>query len=122
VVTVTRSAESGQVRGGPGGVVVVGTVVLGIAWVALADAETLGGAWSLPLVGGLLDGADASGTPCGRSFAVPRTDGVSPPPNSAPIAQTNNTAPTPSPVMASARRRRYTDGESGPLGSFTCGN
>jgi hypothetical protein len=86
---------------------------------ALADA-------SWPLLGGLdggLDGAvETGGTPFGRTFAAPRTSGVPLPSSSAPIAHTNNTAPTPSPAMASMRRRRYTDGESGPLGSFTSGN
>jgi hypothetical protein len=130
---VTRSAESAQSFGGPAGVVVVVTVVLGAGDPDVcrvgdaladgdADADALLDVRRLPLAGGLLGGEDASGTPCGRTFAAPRTDGVALPPSNAPIAQTNNTAPTPSPAMAIARRRRYTDGESGPLGSFTSGN
>jgi hypothetical protein len=105
-------------------VVVTGAVVV-LGAVADADAEPDGlpGTWSLPLAGGLLDGTEeVSGTPPGRMFAAPRTAGVSPPPSSAPTAQMNNSAPTPNPAMATTRRRRYTDGESGPVGSFTCGN
>jgi hypothetical protein len=92
---------------------------------ALAEAALLDPlvSRSLPVGGGLLDGtAEASGTPSARTFAAPFTEGTSLPPSKAPMAQTNNTAPTAEPAMATMRRRRYTDVGSGPLGSFTCGN
>ncbi|HEX5405064.1 MAG TPA: hypothetical protein VFX16_22500 [Pseudonocardiaceae bacterium] len=115
-------AESGQATG-MGWVVVVGA---GAVVDGLGDAELddgLPGGRRRPVAGGLLDGAtEASGTPSGLAFAALRTDGVSPPPSSAPTAQMNNSAPTPNPVMATTRRRRYTDGESGLVGSSTCGN
>jgi hypothetical protein len=115
-------AESGQAFGGPGEGVVVVVVGRGLADVlgdALGDASPslLGG-----LDGGFEGAVEAGGTPFGRTFAAPRTEGGPLPSSSAPIAHTNNTAPTPRPAMASMRRRRYTDGDSGPLGSFTSGN
>jgi hypothetical protein len=124
-VTVTRIAESGQACGGAGvvGVGRVVVVVLGAALDELGDGEfvELPRTRTRPVAGGLEDGAAlvASGTPS----EAPRTDGtVSLPPSSAPIAQTKSTAPTAVPAMAMMRRRRYTDGGSGPLGSSTCGN
>jgi hypothetical protein len=75
---------------------------------------------SFPVAGGLLDGARvvANGTP----LAVPRTDGGVFPPSSAPMAHTNSSAPIAVPAAAVIRRRRYTDGDTVPLASSTCGN
>jgi hypothetical protein len=145
---VTLTAESGHATGAAGvvvvgavvvvvgavvvvaGVVVTGAPVVGTGdAVAFAEADTdaeLDGlpGWAIgPVAGGLLTCVVVSGgTPSGRTLAAPRTAGFSSPPSNAPTAQMNSNAPTPSPAMAMTRRRRYTDGESGPLGSFTCGN
>jgi hypothetical protein len=109
MVTVSRIIESGQACGGPGGGadVVVGVAVVVVAWsVGLADGELVALPWVaiMPVDGGLLAGARvvASGTPCD----APRIDGVSLPPRSAPTAQTNSSAPTAVPAVATTRRRR----------------
>jgi hypothetical protein len=109
------------------GVVVVAALAGRAAGVGDGEPLALLGA-SVPLDGGLLDGglldggSAAGGTPPVRMFAVPSTAGVLLPPSSAAMAQTNKTAPTAEPAMATTRRRRYTDAGSGPLGSFTIGN
>jgi hypothetical protein len=132
---VTRSTESGHACGAGGDVVVVGDVVVADVVVGTADVVVVGCVgradelddgelvalpltWIRPVAGGLDGARVASAT----SLAAPCTGGTSLPPSRAPMAQMNNTAPTAEPAVAMMRRRRYTDGGSAPLGSFTCGN
>jgi hypothetical protein len=81
-------------------------VVVVLCGEALADGELVVLPWVAitPVAGGLLAGAlvVASATPC----AAPRPQGVPLPPSSAPTAQTNSSAPTAVPAVATTRRRR----------------
>ena len=76
----------------------------------LGDAELEApAALSLPTAGGLLGEIVARGTPPGCSSAAPCTESPELP-NNAPAAQMMTRTTTAEPMVATVRRRRYTEG------------
>jgi hypothetical protein len=75
-----------------------------------------------PTEGGLLDGRDVMVTPADCWLAALLTESSLALDSSAPAAQISTSTASAEPMVATARRRRYTEGGRGPRGSSTSGN